>query len=186
MERVVVIGSSSSGKTTTGRRLGEILGFPRLELDSVYHQPGWTPVDDVEFTRIVGEFASQDRWVVDGNYTSHGTREAVWPHADTIVWLDLPRSVIMRRVVQRTIRRAITREVLWNGNREPWTNLYSLDPEKNIIVWSWTHFDHVRAKYETCMTDGTWSHAEVHRLRTRSEVENFLASVAKAKTSGHR
>ena len=113
-------------------------------------------------------------------------REALWPRADTLVWLDLPKSVIMRRVVQRTIRRAITREVLWNGNREPWANLYSLDPEKNIIVWSWTRFDHVRAKYETCMIDGTWSHAEVHRLRTHSEVEDFLASVAKAETSGHR
>jgi hypothetical protein len=67
-----------------------------------------------------------------------------------------------------------TREELWNGNREPWTNLYSLDPEKNIVLWAWTRFAGVTVKYETCMTDGSWSHAVVHRLQTRAEVTAFL------------
>jgi len=68
--------------------------------------------------------------------------------ADSLVWLDMPRRTVMRRVVVRTIRRVATREELWNGNREPCSNLYSKDPEKNLVVWAWTRYDHVRDKYE--------------------------------------
>ena len=177
MKRVVVVGSSSSGKTTVSRHLAAVLGHPHLELDSVHHQEGWTHPSEQEFERIVSGFVSRDSWVVDGNYTSHGTTRFVWPRADTIVWLDVPKSVVMRRVILRTLRRVLTREVLWNGNREPWTNLYSRDPWKNIIVWAWTRFDGTRAKYEEHLTDGSWSHATVHRLSSTSEVTEFLNSL---------
>ncbi len=175
--RIVVIGNSSSGKTTVSRELAARLDLPLLELDGVFHQPDWTELPDDQFRSRVDEFTNADRWVVDGNYTSHGMRDVLWPKANTIVWLDIPKRTVMRRVVLRTIRRATTREELWNGNREPWTNLYSRDPEKNIVVWAWTRFDHVRDKYERCMTDGTWSHAEVSRLRSPNEVDRFLARI---------
>jgi hypothetical protein len=80
----------------------------------------------------------------------------------------------MRRVVVRTLRRVVTSEKLWNELREPFTNLYSLDPYENIIVWSWTRFEYVRGRYETASTDGSWSHAEVYRLRTTRDVKGFL------------
>lgn len=178
MDRVVVLGSSGSGKTTVAHRIGTILDVPLLEMDSVMHRDGWDSTPSEDFARILAEFAAQDRWVMDGNYTSRGSREAVWPRADTVVWLDPPRSTAMRRVVGRTLRRVITREELWDGVREPLTNLYSLDPYKNIIVWTWTRHAHTREKFETAMTDGSWAHAAVHRLRSPGEVKRFLASVS--------
>jgi len=177
MRRVSVIGSAGSGKTTVARRLASRLGVPSLELDSVFHLPEWTPRPDPEFQAIVDEFTAGQRWVVDGNYTSHGVADIVWPRADTVVWLDPSKPVVMRRVIGRTLRRAATREELWNGNREPWTNLYSRDPYKNIIVWAWTRFDRVRERYERFSEDGTWDHARVMRLRTAREVEQLLAGV---------
>ena len=173
MERLSVIGSSGSGKTTVARSLGSWLGVPVLELDSVFHLPGWEQRPDQEFQAIVGEFVARDCWVVDGNYTSHGVADLVWPRADTIVWLDPPKRVVMRRVIGRTLRRVATREELWNGNREPWTNLYSRDPYKNIIVWAWSRFDMVRERYERFSTDGTWAHAEVVRVRTRRDLREL-------------
>ena len=177
MQRISVIGSSGSGKTTFARDLAHLLDLPRLELDSVMHQPGWTPKPDHEFQAEVGDFVAGDGWVVDGNYTSHGVARIVWPRADTIVWLDPSRAVVMRRVVWRTLRRVATREELWNGNREPWTNLYSRDPYKNIIVWAWTRFEHVRQKYEGMLSDGSWDHLDVVRLRTAREARAFLGRV---------
>jgi adenylate kinase family enzyme len=152
-----------------------MLGLPQLELDSIFHQPGWTERDNAEFRAEVDAFTSGDSWIVDGNYTSHGVSEIVWPRADTIVWLDLPKRIVMTRVVRRTLWRVITRQRLWNGNREPWSNLYSRDPLRNIIVWTWTRFDTTRRRYELMLSDGTWSHLTVHRLRSKHDVDQFLA-----------
>ena len=178
MNRISVIGSSGSGKTTVARTLAERLAIPYLELDAVFHQPGWVARPDEEFRSIVSDFAEGDRWVIDGNYTSHGVAQVVWPRADTIVWLDPPRRVVMTRVVRRTLRRVITREELWNGNREPLTNLYHLDPYKNIVVWAWTRFAGVRHKYEGYLHSPEWSHLQVVRLRRVREVRGFLEAVA--------
>lgn len=174
MRRLVVLGSSGSGKTTVARRLADVLGYPLLELDSVFHRDGWADTADDNFVPIVEEFTDQPAWVVDGNYTSQGMRETLWPKADTFIWLDPTRSQVMRRVIARTLRRVITRERLWNGIREPWTNLYSLDPHQNIIVWAWTRYHGTKEKYEACLEDGSWNHATVHRLSTSSHIASLL------------
>jgi adenylate kinase family enzyme len=66
---VVVVGCSGSGKTTLARRLAATLGSPHIELDSIYHQAGWTPLDDANFRARVQEATEPARWVVDGNYS---------------------------------------------------------------------------------------------------------------------
>ena len=174
VRRVSVIGSSSSGKTRTSRRLSEQLQVPHLELDSVFHQPDWQELPNAEFRDRVAAFVAGPAWVVDGNYTSHGVAELVWPRADTVVWLDPPKRVVMGRVIRRTLRRVLTRQELWNGNREPWTNLYSRDPRRNIIVWAWTRFEQTRDRYEGRLTDGTWTHLDVHRIRSNAELRRLL------------
>jgi hypothetical protein len=42
----------------------------------------------------------------------------VWRRAELLVWLDYPLPLVLWRLLRRTLRRALTREVLWNGNRE--------------------------------------------------------------------
>ncbi len=175
-----MVGSSGSGKTTLARRLAEKLEFPCLELDSIFHQPGWEQMPDHEFRSRIAEFALQPSWVIDGNYTSHGVKELIWPVADTLVWLDLPRAVVMRQVVGRTLRRAATREELWNGNREPWTNLWHWDPEKNIIRWAWVHHAPTRKKYEEALAQPETVHLKVYRLRSSGVVRRFLEAVPKS------
>jgi adenylate kinase family enzyme len=177
ISRVVVVGSTGSGKTTVAHAIANALGVPHLEMDAVMHANGWNSTHDDEFQRILGVFADQDRWVMDGNYTSHGTSESTWPKADTFVWLDPKRRVVMSRVIRRTLRRMITRQQLWNGLREPLANLYKRDPYENIIVWAWTRFEHVREKYERALADGVWDHARVYRLRSRREVDRFINSL---------
>jgi adenylate kinase family enzyme len=177
MQRISVIGSSASGKTTMARTLSQALGLPHLELDSVFHLAGWRQLEDEAFRSRVAAFTKGDGWVIDGNYTSHGVAQLVWPRADTVVWLDLPRTTVLRRVVSRTLRRMITREELWNGNREPWSNLIDPRPEHNIIVWAWTRHAPTRRKYEALLGDGTWDHLTVIRLSTPADVRAFLDGV---------
>ena len=179
MERIVVVGNSGSGKTTLAGQLAEKLGLTHIELDSLFHQPEWTPRDTEEFRRDLLERMEDAAagWTICGNYQSVSW-DITMPRADTVVWLDLPRSVVMRRVVARTVRRAVYRQELWNGNREPLTNFYRWDPEVNIIRWSWTRHDHYRRRYLQAIGDGTWAHAEVHRLTSVDAVSKFLVEAA--------
>ena len=59
-----------------------------MELDSIYHQPGWTPLSDDEFRARVAAATEPETWVVDGNYSV--IRDITWSRADTVVWFDLP------------------------------------------------------------------------------------------------
>lgn len=136
--RFVVQGTSGSGKSTLSVALAKKLGLEYLELDGVYQQPHWTPLDLEEFRARVASLAEQPGWVIDGNY-SH-VRDILWSRATTIVIIDLPRRVVMIRVIRRTLGRLLTRKELWNGNRESWRNALSRDPMRNIILWAWnTH-----------------------------------------------
>ena len=176
MRRVSVVGNSGSGKSTLARELAAVLGVPYLELDRVYHQPGWQPLPAQEFRRIATTRASEDAWVIDGNYSA--VRPVIWAAADTVVWLDLPRRTVLRQVTWRTLRRGITREELWNGNREPLANFLSWVPEKSVISWSWHHHATYRARYGAAMTDPAFRHLTFIRLTSRRDVARFLAGPA--------
>jgi adenylate kinase family enzyme len=173
--RVSVVGNSGSGKSTVARAIATRLGVPWIELDSLYHQPGWTPMPEGDFRATVAEHVAADGWVIDGNYNV--VRPLVWARADTVVWLDLPRRVVMRRVVARTLTRAVRRVELWNGNRERWRNLLRLDQDQSIIVWSWRQHGKYAHRYAAAMTHPQWKHLRFVRLRSSREVAAFLASL---------
>ncbi len=179
MQRIVIVGNSGSGKSTLAAQLAEKLDLHHIELDSLFHQPGWTPQEPKVFQSELIERmdAATNGWTMCGNYKGV-TWSLTMPAADTIVWMDLPRSVVMRRVVLRTLRRAVTREVLWNGNREPLTNFYKWDPQQNVIRWAWTKHDSYRERYLEAIDVGTWEHAEVHQLTSIDAVSKFLAEAA--------
>ena len=112
---------------------------------------------------------------MDGNYSA--VREMVWERADAVVWFDLPYAVVMARTIRRTTRRVVTREELWNGNKEPWSNLYSFDPKKSIIAWASTRHGVYRRRYREAEHDPRWAGLQFVRLRSQREADAFLAEV---------
>ena len=180
MRRIAIVGNSGTGKSTLAKELAEILGLTHVELDALFHQSNWTPTPPEEFQQKVqaaldAADEATDGWTTCGNYRAAGGR-INQDAADTIIWLDMPRWLIMSRVIRRTFSRTIRREELWNGNREPLTNFYKWDPEENIIRWAWTKYHDYRQQGLAAMTDGTWAHADVHQLRSRADVERFKAT----------
>jgi len=172
---VSIVGNSGAGKSTLALALARHLGVPCVEIDGLNHQPGWTELTVAELRATIGPILDGDGWVVDGNYRDR-IGDLVRRRADT-VWLDLPRPVVMARVVRRTVRRALTRAELWNGNREPWSNLWSRDPQRSIIAWSWTQHAGYRRRYEAEMSDPATGHVHYVRLRSPRAVRRWLASV---------
>ena len=159
--------------------LAELLAAPHVELDAIFHQPDWTPIDEAQFRSRVRTATEGDRWVVDGNYSV--VRDIVWDRADTVVWFDLSYVAVMARTVRRTVRRVVTREELWNGNKEPFSNLWSLNPRNSIIAWSATRHGVYRRRYAAAERDPRWSRLRFVRLRSQAESDAFLAGVAMAR-----
>ena len=177
----MIVGNSGSGKTTLAATVADRLGAPHIELDSLFHQPGWTPTPTPQFRAAVG--AALDRadaaaggWVVCGNYAA--VRTLVWARADTVVWLDLSRRVVMGRVVRRTIRRLLRGAELWNGNREAARMALALhDPERSIVRWTWEGVHRYRSLYEPMLADPVWAELGRHRLDSPAEVSDWLAEI---------
>ena len=67
MERILVMGSSGSGKSTFARRLCDVTGLPFVSLDALFWKPGWQESERAEFDARVIEATRQPRWVMDGN-----------------------------------------------------------------------------------------------------------------------
>jgi hypothetical protein len=156
--------------------LADVLDASYVELDAIFHQPDWIDLKREEFQRRVKEVVQGDRWVIDGNYSA--VWDIVWGRADTVVWLDPPYWRVMTRVIRRTLRRVIMRTELWNGNREPLSNLYSFNPQKSIIAWSAAHFGTYRERYGLAPHDPRWSGLRFVRLATRAEARDFLQQSA--------
>jgi adenylate kinase family enzyme len=169
--RIVIVGTSGSGKTTLATRLSAALGLERIELDAVAWQPGWNALhlnDPEEFRRRVAEAASGERWVCDGNYRI--ARDILWPRATHLIWLDYDRPVIMRRVIARSVSRAVNGRELWNGNFEDWRKwLRASHP----IRWAWDTWAANRTRNEAEIADPANGHLRVFRLRKPAEARGL-------------
>ncbi len=174
MRRVSVVGGSGTGKTTLARELARRLGVPHVELDALHHDAGWqeAPADVLRARVEEALAAAPDGWVVDGNY--HGKLGTlVQERADTVVFLDLPLGLTLRRVLRRTARRVLMREELWNGNRETLRN--ALTPSESIIWWAVRMHRTHAAKWAERL--GRVPGLDVVWLRSPGEVEDWLQSI---------
>lgn len=103
MQRVLVMGSSGSGKSTFSKRLSKVTGIPMVSLDALFWKPGWVEGDRAEFRQRLIEAVLQPRWIMDGNYTSHLVAERRGA-SDTVIWFDLPRRTCVLGIVTRIAR----------------------------------------------------------------------------------
>ena len=166
---VVVANGSGAQRFPTGARLG----VPWLELDSIFHMPGWTPRPVEGFRTEVDRVTSGEGWVVDGNYSA--VRDRVWARADTVVWLDLPLHLVMRQLLSRTLRRMATGAELWNGNKESFRFL--LDKDESIIRYAWTKHATMRECYQRAAADPANARLTFVRLTSRDAVTRLTRSL---------
>lgn len=167
------MGGSCVGKTTVSRRLAAVLGVPHVELDALHHEPSWQEASAEVFQeRVRAAFAAAPGgWVADGNYRSK-LGSLVLDGADTVVILEPPFHVTLGRALRRTITRTITREELWNGNREQFKHFFT----PYWIPW-WVLRTHRHYAREVPARVGEHPHLDVVHLRSAEEVERFLQSI---------
>ena len=102
MKKVLVIGSSGAGKTHFSTRLSTALGVELIHIDNIYWGPGWTEPAEDEWRTRLASFLARESWIIDGNYT--GTLDMRLAACDTVIFLDIRRTLCVWRVIRRTLK----------------------------------------------------------------------------------
>ncbi|MEQ4719551.1 hypothetical protein [Nonomuraea sp. B19D2] len=175
MQRILVVGISGAGKSTMARALSSRLAVPYHEMDALYFAgPGWAVSE--RFPDQVAEIASSPSWVID-SFGYPAVRDLLWERADTVVWLDYPRRVIMPRILRRSLRRTLLRESIFNGNRETVAEWFRRD---HPAWWAWSQHAARRADIQQRIHDPRFTPLSVIRLTTVQSSASWLGSI------GHR
>ncbi|MQF48429.1 adenylate kinase [SAR202 cluster bacterium AC-647-N09_OGT_505m] len=172
-QRIVVVGSTGSGKTTLAREISLFLDVPHVEMDALHWEANWVTAPTEVFRWRVEDALSGDAWVVDGNYSV--VRDLVWPKATTLVWLDYPLRVIGWRLLRRTTRRIFTREDLWNGNRERFRNQFLT--RGSLFIWLLRTYWRRKRTYPSLLKQPEHAHLVVAHLRSQRETNHWLSEV---------
>lgn len=153
------------------RSLAACLSLKHIEVDALHWEPGWVMAERSTFRERVNEATAGERWVADGNYAT--VRDFLWGRADTLVWLDYSLPFTLLRLTRRTLRRIVTREELWNGNRERLASqFFSRD---SIYLWALHSHPRHRHEYPVLLAGAEYAHLRVVRLRSPREAKRWLA-----------
>jgi adenylate kinase family enzyme len=170
VQRIAVVGGPGSGKTTVASALSEALGISHVELDGLWWGPHWTPSEPGVFLEQVEGLTQNESWILDGNYFDEVGRSVIWPAADVLVWLDLPRWRCVARAVRRTAVRTARRSDLWGTNRQSFRDI-----SPRSIVRLFQRWPSYPATVERLLNNDPLPALDVVRLRSDREVRRWMS-----------
>ena len=181
MQRVNVVGTSGSGKSTFSAQLAKVLECEHIEMDTLFWKPNWQESNDEEFFSSIRQALSGELWVLDGNYNR--TRPVKWRDVDTVVWIDYSLARTMFQAVSRAMRRVWTGQELCpnTGNRETFKK--SFCSRDSILVWTMKTYHSNQKRYLADMSNPAYEHIEFVRLRSPNEAKQYLADLLQSKVS---
>ena len=164
MRKILVIGPGGAGKSSLADQLGKLLNIEVLHLDRFYWRPGWIEPPKVEWTKTIESLLSRDAWIMDGNYS--GTLELRFKACDTIIFLDLARTLCVWRVLKRAL-------IYRNQSRPDMTEGCNERVTLEFILWIWNYSRRTKPKVVKLLESDT--EKKIVWLRSPADVQNFLA-----------
>jgi len=161
LRRVVVIGTSCSGKTTLAGRVAGILAVPHIELDAIHWLPEWQERPMEEFRELTALAVAANQWVADGNYS--GVRDIVWARATSVIWLNYTFPLVLWRALRRTITRSFGGQILYSGNKESLRKAFL--SRESIIWWVITTYHRLRREYPVSFKSQQFPHLNIIEFR---------------------
>lgn len=175
--KIIIVGCSCTGKTSTGRLIEKELGLPHTDIDDLFWKPDWNGSTDEELSSKLEEVTSKEKWCLVGNYGR--TNHITWPKADLIVWLNFPFPVVFRQSLYRTLKRIYTGEDICNGNKE--TFFKQFFTRESIIWWVIKTYKTNFERYNTRKKEKTYGDLPILEFYNHYEVRDWVESLKNQK-----
>lgn len=165
--RIHIIGGSGTGKTYLAKRLSVKFNIPHFDLDDLFwdntsSQYGVKmPVD--KRNNMLNDILRKRDWIIEGVY--YDWLDESFKEADTIVLLDIPKSVCRFRIICRFLKRKIGVE---SAKQETITSLI------NLLKWTNKFQNRNLPQIYAKLNNYTEKTRVLHRKR---EVNNYIKSV---------
>ena len=108
MPKIYIIGPVGSGKTTLANKMYEDLNIPVYHLDEVVwekHNGADIKRSDEEIKKLFDKILMQDAWIIEDVGRNKFFRGVI--KADTIIFLNIKKSVLYRRILLRWIKQKL-------------------------------------------------------------------------------
>ena len=171
--RVVVVGVTSSGKSTLAEKLAKRFDMDFIELDALYWEPNWQGAPQDVFRARVEEAIQAEKWIVAGNYRT--VRDLTWPKAEAVIWLDYPFLTVFWQLTRRTFTRWWTKELLWGTNVEPLSTHFKLWSNESLYNWLFQTYWRRKREYEMLFSMPEHQHLKVIQFKHPKETHAWLA-----------
>ncbi|HDR7800452.1 TPA: DNA topology modulation protein [Bacillus tropicus] len=167
MKKIILIGSGGSGKSTLAKLLGNKLNIKVHHLDALFWKPNWEGVPKEEQRTVQNELVKEDEWIIDGNYG--GTMDIRMNAADTIIFLDIHRTICVYRAFKRVVQyRNKTRPDMGAGCEERF--------DLQFFKWIW-EYPNVKRPTIIKELEKLPEEKKVIVLKSSSEVQKFLERI---------
>jgi hypothetical protein len=163
VERVVVIGCAGSGKSTLARQLAGRTGLPLVERDDL------GVLGSADYLSAIGQMAARPRWILDA--APYYADQLVYPAADTVIFLDYPKPLVLWRVLRRTLGIELLRRPA--GAHRP-QGLAAWRDRGHPVLWAWiSHGDRHREGLEL-MARPELAHTQILRFTHPATARRWL------------
>lgn len=99
MQKILIIGSPGSGKSTFSKRLSKKLNIPLVHLDCLWWKEGWIERGREELDALLLTELEKESWIIDGNFSR--TLDMRLKYAGTVILFDYNRFLCLWRVLKR-------------------------------------------------------------------------------------
>ncbi|GAA2106015.1 hypothetical protein GCM10009801_82070 [Streptomyces albiaxialis] len=179
-KKIAVFGPPATGKTTLAKWLSSQLQYPHTDLDEILFTPdGPLPLE--EFRRQAGEVTQRDEWIVEGNFSK--LADVVWHRADILVWLDFPLTLIMYRIIRRSLRQLTGHEDSAQARRLTWSKAFFA--RRSLLRTAIRKYRKNRPRYAQQVSRTADLGIEVVRLRSPRQVHRWTAELKKGPMESH-